>query len=217
MFDAKTFKSLKRIPAAKEKHAIVYDAPSDRVFTLNGDAHSSTVIDSSGDLVTNIPFGGKPEYGASSGDGKVYANLTDVSEVVEIDAKSATVTRRWPTAPCKQPVSMALDAAHHRAFSGCRSGVMAVSDYQTGKVRWSHELGEAHAGSGVLTTDSGLTFTGDASGNFIVADTSDGKILWHAGSGGHIESSPITYELDGAQYVITSSSGVLFAWTLPAK
>ena len=39
-----------------------------------------------------------------------------------------------PTAPCKQPVAMAIDTAHHRLFSGCRSGVMAVSDYQAGKV-----------------------------------------------------------------------------------
>ena len=41
--------------------------------------------------ITNIPLGGKPEYGASAGDGKVYANLTDTSEVVEIDAKTLTV------------------------------------------------------------------------------------------------------------------------------
>jgi hypothetical protein len=55
---------------------------------LNGDAHSSTAVDAaSGRLVTNIPLGGKPEYGASAGDGKVYANLTDTSAVVEIDAK----------------------------------------------------------------------------------------------------------------------------------
>ena len=110
-------------------------APSNRVFTFNGDAHSSTVIDpKAGTLITNIPLGGKPEYGASAGDGKVYANLTDTSEVVEIDAKTATVTRRWSTAPCKQPVSMAIDTGHHRLFSGCRSGLMAISDYQAGKV-----------------------------------------------------------------------------------
>jgi Na+/glutamate symporter len=44
-----------------------------------------------GTLITNISLGGKPEYGASAGDGKVYANLTDTSETVEIDAKAATV------------------------------------------------------------------------------------------------------------------------------
>ena len=123
MFDLKTFKVLGRIPAAEDADAIIYDGASNRVFTLNGDAHSSTVIDpKAGRLITNLPLGGKPEYGASAGDGKVYANLTDISEVVEIDAKSATVARRWSTAPCKQPVSMAIDTAHHRLFSGCRSG-----------------------------------------------------------------------------------------------
>ena len=100
-------------------------------------------------------------------------------------------------------------------YSVYDNGVLKAIDYQTGKVRWKHELGEAHAGSGVLTTQSGLAFTGDGEGNFLAVSTSDGKTLWHAGSGGHIESSPITYELDGRQYVITSSGSSLFAWGLP--
>lgn len=94
-------------------------------------------------------------------------------------------------------------------------GVIEAIDYQTGKIRWSHELGPHGSGAGVLTTDSGLTFTGDAMGNFLALDSSDGKTLWHAGSGSHIVSSPITYELDGRQYVLTSSGGVMFAWALP--
>ncbi len=92
--------------------------------------------------------------------------------------------------------------------------VIEAIDYQTGKIRWSHDVGES-SGSGVLTTDSGLTFTGDSTGNFLALDSSSGKTLWHAGSGVNIVSSPITYELDGRQYVLTSSGGVLFAWTLP--
>jgi len=145
MFDLKTYKPLARIPAAEDADAIVYDAPSNRVFTLNGDAHSSTVIDAAaGRLVTNIALGGKPEYGASAGDGKLYANLTDTAEVVEIDTKAAAVTRRWSTAPCKNPVAMAIDVAHHRLFSGCRSGVLAVSDYAAGSI-----VATAPIGSGV--------------------------------------------------------------------
>lgn len=149
MFDLKTFSSLARIPAAEDADAIIYDPESSRVFTFNGDAHSSTVIDpADGRLITNIPLGGKPEYGASAGDGKVYANLTDTSEIVEIDAKTATVSRRWSTAPCMQPVSMALDTAHGRLFSGCRSGVLAVSDYQAGKVIATLPIGEGVDGTG---------------------------------------------------------------------
>jgi DNA-binding beta-propeller fold protein YncE len=151
MFDLKTLKVLGRIPAAEDADAIVYDKPSNRVFTLNGDAHSSTAIEPrEGKLITNIPLGGKPEYGASAGDGKVYANLTDTSEVVEIDAKTATVTRRWATGGCKQPVSMAIDAVHHRLFSGCRSGVLAVSDYQSGKVVTTLPIGTGVDGAGTI-------------------------------------------------------------------
>ncbi len=93
--------------------------------------------------------------------------------------------------------------------------VLDAIDYQTGKIRWSHELGPNGSGAGVLTTDSGLTFTGDSSGNLLALQTKDGKTLWHAGTGGSMESSPITYELDGRQYILTSSGGVLFAWALP--
>jgi DNA-binding beta-propeller fold protein YncE len=168
MFDLKTFKPLGRIPAAEDADAIVYDKPSDRVFTLNGDAHSSTVIDPrSGKLVTNIPLGGKPEYGASASDGKVYANLTDTAEVVEIDAKNATVTRRWSTAPCKNPVSMAIDTAHHRLFSGCRSGVMAISDYQSGKVVATVPIGAGVDGAG-YDPASGDAFASNANGTLTV-------------------------------------------------
>src|SRR5437667_5585571 len=168
MFDLKTFKVLGRIPAAEDADAIIYDSASNRVFTFNGDAHSSTVIDPrAGTVITNIPLGGKPEYGASAGDGKVYANLTDKSEVVEIDAKTATVSRRWSTAPCIQPVAMALDTAHHRLFSGCRSGVMAISDYQAGKVVATVPIGTGVDGA-TFDAASGDAFASNADGTLTV-------------------------------------------------
>jgi outer membrane protein assembly factor BamB len=175
MFDLKTFKTLGRIPAAEDADAILYDSASNRVFTLNGDAHSSTVIDPrAGTLITNIPLGGKPEYGVSAGDGKVYANLTDTSEVVEIDAKTAAVARRWSTAPCKQPVAMAIDTTHHRLFSGCRSGVMAVSDYQAGTVVATVPIGKGVDGAG-FDAASGNAFASNADGTLTVIhqDTPD--------------------------------------------
>ncbi|SFS21097.1 alcohol dehydrogenase (cytochrome c) [Granulicella pectinivorans] len=93
-------------------------------------------------------------------------------------------------------------------------GVIEAIDYQTGEIRWKHELGQP-SGAGVMTTESGLTFTGDGMGNFLVLRTKDGKTLWHAGMGSGMQSSPTTYMLNGRQYVLTSAGGVLFAWALP--
>jgi len=168
MFDLKTFKTLGRVPAAEDADAIIYDQASNRVFTLNGDAHSSTVIDAkTGTLVTNIDLGGKPEYAASAGDGKLYANLTDTHEIVQIDTKKATVDRRWSTAPCKNPVAMAIDTAHHRLFSGCRSGVMAISDYQAGKLVTTVPIGKGVDGAG-YDPGSGDAFASNADGTLTV-------------------------------------------------
>ena len=175
MFDLQTFKTIDRIPAAEDADAIIYDPASNRVFTFNGDAHSSTVIDpAAGKPIKNLDLGGKPEYGATAGDGKVYANLTDTNEVVEIDAKSATVLRRWPTTGCKNPVAMAIDTAHHRVFSGCRSGVMAVSDYQSGTVVATAPIGTGVDGAG-YDVQSGDAFASAADGTLTVIhqDTPD--------------------------------------------
>ncbi len=100
-------------------------------------------------------------------------------------------------------------------YSVWSKAILEAIDYKTGDIRWEHELGPGGAGAGVLTTESGITFTGDAHGNALAIDTANGKTLWHAGTGSPIQSSPMTYELDGRQYVLIGSGGVLFAWSLP--
>jgi alcohol dehydrogenase (cytochrome c) len=87
-------------------------------------------------------------------------------------------------------------------------------EYQTGKIRWHHDIGEGAGGAGVLTTASGLTFTGDAANNALALRTSDGATLWHA-SIGRVGNSPITYELDGRQYVLVAGGSALYAFALP--
>jgi DNA-binding beta-propeller fold protein YncE len=149
MFDSRTYKTLGRIPAAEDADAIIYDPASKRIFTFNGDANSSTAIDPrKGTLITNIPLGGKPEEGLSARNGMLYVNLTDSSQIAEIDARNMRVTRRWSTAPCKNPVSMAIDTRHRRLFSGCRSGEMAVSDYRSGRVITTLPIGRGVDGAG---------------------------------------------------------------------
>ncbi len=95
-------------------------------------------------------------------------------------------------------------------------GVLRAIDYQTGKIRWNHELGEGASAAGVLTTASGVTFTGDVAGNALALRTSDGTTLWHSGVG-RVGNSPVTYELDGRQYILMGGGSALYAWALPEK
>jgi alcohol dehydrogenase (cytochrome c) len=94
-----------------------------------------------------------------------------------------------------------------------RAALRAI-DYQTGKIRWSHDLGDGASAAGVLTTESGLTFTGDTAGNALAVRTSDGTTLWHAGVG-KVGNAPVTYELDGRQYMLIGGGSALYAFALP--
>ena len=93
------------------------------------------------------------------------------------------------------------------------SGAIRAIDYKTGRVRWNHDIGSGGA-AGVLTTSTGVTFTGDSSGNLLALRTSDGTTLWHAALGG-VGNSPITYELDGRQHILVGGGSGLYAFTLP--
>lgn len=179
MFDLKTLKPLGRTTAADDADGIFYDPASKRIVSMDGDANEATVIDpATGKRIGNIALGGKPEFGVSGGDGKLYANLEDKAMIVEFDPQSMRVTRRWSLAPCESPSGLAIDRVHHRLFSGCRNGLMAVSDIAAGKVVTTVPIG-----SGV-DANAFDAATGDA-----FASNGDGTLtVVH-------ESSPTTFQV----------------------
>jgi alcohol dehydrogenase (cytochrome c) len=93
-------------------------------------------------------------------------------------------------------------------------GELRALDYATGEVRWRHDLHGGAGAAGVLTTASGLTFTGDSANSALALSTRDGTTLWHAGIG-RVGNSPVTYELDGRQYVLIGGGSALYAFALP--
>ncbi len=92
--------------------------------------------------------------------------------------------------------------------------VLEAIDYQTGDVRWKHELGHGEGSSGMLTTAGNLLFTGDNYNNLLALDPATGKALWHVNLGARLLTAPTTYELEGKQYLLVPAGGLIFAWVL---
>ena len=136
IFDLKTLKVTGEAKADNDADSITYDPASKRVFAMNGDPNTSTVIDAkSGAVVRTIALGGQPEFAVPDGKGTVFVNMEDKSEVVAIDSRALTIKSRWPVAPAGRPTALATDTQHRRLFSACRGPQMlVVMDADNGKV-----------------------------------------------------------------------------------
>ncbi|MEU8075017.1 PQQ-binding-like beta-propeller repeat protein [Catellatospora citrea] len=86
-------------------------------------------------------------------------------------------------------------------------GVVAV-DPATNRVRWKKHMPYSLAhGNGILTTAGDLLFIGQPDGNLLALDARDGRELWRFQTGAAISSSPISYEIDGEQYLAVYAGG----------
>lgn len=94
------------------------------------------------------------------------------------------------------------------------TSALEAIDYQTGKLRWQRPSGDGMSTQGILTTAGHLLFTGDTSGNLLALDVADGRALWHTRLGGNLSNAPMTYEVDGRQYVLMAVNDVLYAWSI---
>ena len=97
------------------------------------------------------------------------------------------------------------------------NSTLRALDYRTGKVLWNHELGESESIAGILTTAGKLLFTADNAGNLLALDPATGKTLWHLNLGGKLDASPMTYQIDGRQYLIIAVQDSMYAFALPEK
>ena len=168
MFDLKTMKVLSEIASPKDPDGIIYDDSTKRVFAFNGDSNSATAIDAaSGKVAGTVDLGGGPEFAAADGNGYVFDNLEDDSQVVKINARELKVEQRWPTAPCSSPSSMAMDRDNRRLFLGCRSKVMAVLDADTGKVITTLPIGD-HVDATAFDPEKKLIFNSNGEGTITV-------------------------------------------------
>jgi DNA-binding beta-propeller fold protein YncE len=179
IFDLKTYATLGKITAQPDADGIIYDPSINRILVVSGDGGTLMSIKPDVDPATAkieapIELGGKPEFLASDGNGKLYINLVDKDNVAVVDFKVRKVIAHWPVAPGGSPVGMSIDTKNHRLFIGCRKPqkliVMSTND---GKV-----ISDLPIGAGVDATkfDRGEAFASCRDGSLAVAaETSPGK------------------------------------------
>ena len=134
--DLTTLKTTSKIDTGPNPDAVVYEPRHGEVYVFNHTGNSVTVINSKAATVSaTIPLGGTPEFAAvDETAGRVYCNIEDKSEVAVIDADKHEVVAHWSLAPGEGPSGIALDATHHRLFSGCHNKMMVMLDTESGKV-----------------------------------------------------------------------------------
>jgi glucose dehydrogenase len=87
--------------------------------------------------------------------------------------------------------------------------VLKALDIQTGKTKWEVPVGGGILGSGLLATAGGLVFYG-ADDGFVAVDAANGKRLWQFTTNQNWRAGPMTYSVDGDQYVaIAGGSNIL--------
>lgn len=87
-----------------------------------------------------------------------------------------------------------------------RWGLLSAIDLGTGKLSWQQKVEQPMVG-GVLATAGGLIFTGEGNGQFDAYDASNGKLLWQNKNESGVNAPPISYQINGVQYVAVAAGG----------
>jgi YVTN family beta-propeller protein len=175
VFDLKTLAKLGEPATGTNPDAVCYEPKTQRIFTFNGGSNDATVIDAkTNEIVATLPLNGKPEFCVVDGAGKIYNNLEDKSEVIEIDAAKPAVTRRVSLAPAESPSGLAIDVKNKKLFSVCDNKMMAVTDIATMKVIATPAIGTGPDAAG-FDPGTGLAFSSNGDGTLTIVKLVNGK------------------------------------------
>jgi len=165
IFDLKTLQKVGQADAAPDADCIIYDPASKHLFTFNGDSHNASAIDpATGKNVGSVELGGGPEFAVADGQGTIYNNLEDKSEVVAIDSRNMTVKAHWPIAPAGAPAPIAMDREHRRLFvAGREPAMLVIMNADDGKVIQSFPVSNG-ADADIYDPATGLIFVSTRDG-----------------------------------------------------
>jgi DNA-binding beta-propeller fold protein YncE len=134
VFDLKTNVVLGQIATGQNPDAIMYEPFTKMIITCNGRSKNLSLIDPKDEkTIDSIDVGGKPETAVSDANGKLFVNIEDKNEIVEVDLKNRKVTNHWSLAPAEGPTGLVYDKTTKRLFAGCEK-LLVVLDATNGSV-----------------------------------------------------------------------------------
>ena len=144
IFELSSLSVLGTLPTEKKPDAIVYDPMSKRVFVANGDSGTLTVIDAQTNrVIGTVAIGGKLEFEAVDGRGRLYVNVEDRNVLAVVDtAKLTVIAQHDISAGCDSPTGLSIDAQASRLFVGCRNQKITVVDGDIGSILASLPVGK---------------------------------------------------------------------------
>ena len=167
-FDPKSLRQTKTITTAPDADGIVYEPTTKRIYVVNGDSGSLSVIDPSNDRnIATINVGAKLEPAVADGDGHIYVNGEEKSEIVAIDAKTNKVFAHWAMPTCQTPHGIAIDRATRRLFSSCANKVLVVLNLDTGATVATMPIG-SHSDGAAFDPVRKLVFSSNGDGTLSV-------------------------------------------------
>ena len=200
VLDLKTSKVTARLAAIGDKpDGVVFDPHSRRIFVMdNGGAKLVVVEPGTLKVLGTVALAGAPESSQPDLKGRLFVNLEDKNQVQVVDTGTLKVTATWSLAPHQTPTVMALDAANHRLFVGCRSRKLLVLNADTGAILAALPIG---AGVDACAFDpaTGQVFASCKDGTVAVIQAGPGDTYQVAGTL-KTESGSKTLALDEATH-----------------
>ncbi|HEY1806853.1 MAG TPA: YncE family protein [Terracidiphilus sp.] len=168
-FDRSTLAVTAAIPAGTGPDDMLFEPVTQTVWAFNGRSHDISVISpASNTVIATISLPGKPEFPVTDGQGTVFDNIEDKSEIVRIDARTHAITATWP-AGCDSPSGLAFDAARHHLFPACDGKKASVIDSNTGRLLANPTIGDGPDAAGYSDAHS-LVFIPSRDGILSIID-----------------------------------------------
>jgi alcohol dehydrogenase (cytochrome c) len=101
---------------------------------------------------------------------------------------------------------------YNQPMDAFHSSIRAINP-ATAEIEWEFPI-MPRSSAGITTTAGGIVFTGSADGYFFALDAASGEELWHISLGARVHAAPMTYAVDGQQFVTIASGNVVYTFGL---